>query len=196
MLIQAEVSGKIDELIALFKESPAKNQRAINRALRKLSRWAERHVLRDMSHRMNVTLKTLKNLNRVKVKLNNGYHDDRYLEIWVGINEVGVHNLGKAKQTKRGVRVGRNYSREDAFLMQPVEAETEYVWVRSGYAKKKWQKSKKSGRWLWMALPIKKETVRIDAEVERSLKSIEPKLVERFSDLLLQELNYVFNVES
>ena len=196
MLIEAEVSGEIDEILALFEKSPKKTDRAINRALRKLSRWAERNVLRDMSHRVNVTMKILKNLNRIKVKLKNGYGDNQYLTIWVGLNEIGVHNLGKVKQTARGVRIGRSYSQDGAFLMQPVKADTDLVWMRNDYASKKWRKSKRSGRWMMMSLPIEKQSVRIDQEAELSLKKIEPKLIERFTDLLYQELNYVFNVES
>ena len=47
---------------------------------------------------------------------------------------------------------------------------------------------------MWMGLPLEKKTVRIDTEAETSLKKLQPKLVNRFTDLLRQELNYVFKI--
>ncbi|WBA83733.1 hypothetical protein [Endozoicomonas sp. GU-1] len=73
MLIEQEVSGDIEELTALFKQSPEKTEQAIQRTLSKLSRWAERQVLRDMSRRMKVSQKVLKELNRIRVRLNKSY---------------------------------------------------------------------------------------------------------------------------
>ncbi len=69
MLIEQEVSGDIQELTALFKHSPEKAERAIQRALSKLSCWAERQVLRDMSQRMKFSQKLLRELNRIKMRV-------------------------------------------------------------------------------------------------------------------------------
>ena len=197
MLIEQEVSGDIEELTALFKHSPEKAERAIQRAISKLSRWAERQVLRDMSQRMKVSQKRLKELNRIKVRLNKRYgRKERYLTIWIGINEVGAHRFGKPKQTARGVRVGSHQFWENSFLMQPVNASKALIFERKDYWQHRYQRSKRSGRMMWMGLPLEKKTVRIDTDAETSLKKLQPKLVDRFTDLLHQELNYVFNIES
>ena len=68
MLIEQEISGDIEQLTRLFKDSPKKTEKAIQRALAKVSRWAERQVLRDLSRQMNITQKQLKALNRVVVR--------------------------------------------------------------------------------------------------------------------------------
>ncbi|WP_257296006.1 hypothetical protein [Endozoicomonas sp. YOMI1] len=197
MLIEQEVSGDIEELTALFKQSPEKAEQAIQRALSKLSRWAERQVLRDMSRRMKVSQKRLKELNRIKVRLNKSYgRKERYLTIWVGINEVGVHRLGNPRQTRRGDRVGSHSFWENSFLMQPVNASRELIFERKDNWQHRYQQSKRSGRWMWMGLPLEKKTVRIDREAETSLAKISPLLVNRFTELLHQELNYAFNIES
>ena len=136
MLIEQEVSGDIEELTALFKQSPEKAEQAIQRTLSKLSRWAERQVLRDMSRRIKVSQKRLKELNRIKVRLNKSYgRKERYLTIWIGINEVGAHRLGNPRQTRRGVRVGSHSFWENSFLMQPVNASRELIFER----KDNWQ---------------------------------------------------------
>ncbi len=197
MLIEQEVSGDIEELTALFKHSPEKAEQAIQRALAKLSRWAERQVLRDMSRRMNISQKILKELNRIWVRLNKSYdRKERYLILWIGINEVGAHRLGNPRQTQRGVRVGSHSFWESSFLMRPVNASRELIFERKDYWQHRYQQSKRSGRWMWMGLPLEKKTVRIDVEAETSLKKLQPKLVDRFTDLLHQELNYAFNIES
>ncbi|WP_422463307.1 hypothetical protein [Endozoicomonas sp. ALB115] len=195
MLIEQEVSGDIEELTALFKQSPEKTEQAIQRTLSKLSRWAERQVLRDMSRRMKVSQKLLKKLNRIKVRLNKSYgRKERYLTIWVGINEVGAHRLGNPRQTRRGVRVGSHSFWENSFLMQPVNASRELIFERKDNWQHRYQQSKRSGRWMWMGLPLEKKTVRIDREAETSLAKISPLLVNRFTELLHQELNYAFKI--
>ncbi|WP_419833066.1 hypothetical protein [Endozoicomonas atrinae] len=197
MLIEQEVSGDIEELIALFKHSPQKAEQAIHRALAKLSRWAERQVLRDMSRRMKVSQKILKELNRIRVRLNKSYGSkERYLTLWIGINEVGAHRLGNPRQTRRGVRVSSHRFWENSFLMQPVNASRELIFERKDNWHHRYQRSKRSGRMMWMGLPLEKKTVRIDVEAETSLKKVSPLLVNRFTDLLHQELNYAFNIES
>ncbi len=196
MLIEAEVSGDIDEMLALFKDSPKKSQTAINRAVRKLSRWAERQTLREMSRRLDITQKMLKGLYRVKVRISKGLNNQQYLSIWLGTNEVGAHKLGKIRQDDRGTHVGRSRFYRSAFKMQPAEAKYDLVWNRTENWSHKYRKSKKSGRWMWMGLPIVKKTEPIHQEAEDSLKTLEPALVDRFTDLLYQELNNAFNVES
>ena len=196
MLIEAEVSGDIDEMLTLFKDSPKKSQTAINRAVRKLSRWAERQVLRDMSSRLEITQKILKNLKRIKIEINKGSSGQRYLTLWIGTLEVAAHRLGKLRQDDLGTHVGRGRFYRSAFLMQPVEASTDLIWNRTENWSHKYRRSKKSGRWMWMGLPIVKKTEPIIEEAEASLKKLQPALIDRFTDLLYQELNYAFNVES
>ncbi len=94
MLIEQEISGDIEQLIRLFKDSPQKTEKAIQRALAKVSRWAERQVLRDLSRQMNIPQKQLKALNRVVVRRTKTPGEKRYLSVWIGTNPVGAHRFG------------------------------------------------------------------------------------------------------
>ena len=49
---------------------------------------------------------------------------------------------------------------------------------------------------MWMGLPLEKQTVPIEAQAKASLQKLNTALLDRFTDLLHQELNYAFNVES
>ena len=197
MYIEHEVTGEIDELISLFKNSPDKSEKAIIRAGRKLGRWAERQVLRDMSRRMRVPQKILKEWNRVKVSTAKKIgSDSSFLRVWVGINRVGAHRLGKVMQKRRGVQVGRHKFWEGAFVFQPINTNVNLVFEREIEWKHEYQRSKRSGRMMWIGLPIDKKTVSIENYASISLRKLQPELVDRFIDLLHQELNYAFNVES
>ncbi len=196
MLIEQEVSGDIEELLSLFGQVPEKTEKVINRAVRKLSRWAERQVYRDLAKRLAITQKALKNLRRIKVRLNKGVSNQRYLTLWIGTNQVSAHHLGKARQNDRGVTVGNRRFYRSSFLMQPHNTSQDLIWNRTEDWSHKYRKSKVSGRWMWMGLPIVKKTESIHQEAESSLKRLQPDLVRRFTELLHQELNYAFNIES
>ena len=60
-------NNELDELIDSFQRSPDKVSKAIQRSLRKLSRFAERRTLRELSRQQGITQKRLKQLGRVKV---------------------------------------------------------------------------------------------------------------------------------
>ena len=195
MLIEQEISGDIEQLTRLFKNSPQKTEKAIQRALAKVSRWAERQVLRDLSRQMNVTQKQLKALNRVVVRRTKTPGEKRYLSVWIGTNPVGAHRFGTPRQTRDGVRVGKRFWR-GAFLLQPHNTDKTLVFRRKANWQHRYQQSRRSGRWMWMGLPLEKQTVPIEAQADASLQKLSPVLLDRFTDLLHQELNYAFNVES
>lgn len=195
MLIEQEVSGDIEELTTLFKHSPQKTELAIQRTMRKLSTWVERQVLRELASQLKITQKLFKEFGRVKTTLSRPKSDSQYLIVWIGTFPVGAHKFGKARQTPRGVQVGRHSFWQSAFLMQPVNSPREFVFNRKKEWAHRYQQSQRSGRWMWMGLPIEKKSVKIFSEAEAALNTMQPKIFERFSTLLHQELNYAFNVE-
>ena len=57
-------------------------------------------------------------------------------------------------------------------------------------------RSRRSGRWMWMGLPIKQQKNHsFHEDVERALNALQPEIQQRFSTLIQQELNYAFNIE-
>ena len=122
MKISLQLSNDIETLLTTFKDSPKKNQVAIDRALRKLSRWTERKLLRDLSGQLKITQKLLKEFKRVKVTLYKAIgQSESTLVVWMGTYDIGAHKLGKPVQTKSGVRTGK-HTWDGAFLMQPLNA--------------------------------------------------------------------------
>ena len=123
-----------------------------------------------------------------------GYH----LVIWIGTRDIPAHYLGKAVQTKSGVRTGQ-HAWKGAFLMQPVNAHRPMVFKRKANWAHKFQRSKKSGRMMWMGLPLEKQSLPMYQNAVRAIEKLQPVLLERFSTLLQQELNFlfqeVFNIE-
>ena len=198
MKLAIDLDSSIDDLIEAFSDSPEKVAKAIDRALRKLSRFAESRTRREVSRQMKISAKLLKELGRVKVNLYKpgGLNPDGYrLVVWIGIMDIPAHYLGKPAQTKAGVRTGRHFW-DSAFLFQPVNASHEMVFKRAPSWKHKQQVSKKSGRFMWMGLPIEKQSLSVYREANQALAKLEPLLLERFATLLQQELNFAFNIES
>ncbi|WP_257287969.1 hypothetical protein [Endozoicomonas sp. SESOKO2] len=195
MKLELELDDSIDELIHYFKNTPETLQLAIRRSLRKLSRFAERRTLRALAREQGITQKKLKELGRVKVNLlqpgergSEGYS----LVIWIGAWDIPAHYLGKPRQTKQGVRTGKHFW-EGAFLMQPVNATHPMVFKRKANWHHKYQRSKKSGRMMWMGLPLEKKTLPILNSAIQVLEKLEPVLLERFTTLVQQELNFIIN---
>ena len=198
MKLDLELNSVVDELIEHFAYSPEKVSKAIARSLRKLSRFAERRVLRELAREQGTSQKVLKSLGRVKVSLHQpgdragaGYR----LIIWVGALDIPAHYLGKPVQTRTGVRIGRRFW-PGAFLMQPLNATHPMVFERKEGWRHKFQHSHKSGRMMWMGLPLEKKVVSVWYSANAVLQKLEPALLERFARLMEQELNYAFNIES
>ena len=196
MNISLDLDGEIDSLIEGFRKSPEKVSKATERALRKLSKFAERKVLQEVSRQLKVTQKLIRDLGRVRSSLQRSRNSDEYqLVIWLGIFDIPAHKLAKPKPNRRGVRTGKHFW-ESAFMFRPSNAPHEMVFKRKPDWYHKFQRSRTSGRMMYIGLPIEKQTIEIYQQAEAALNKAQPLLLERFAVLMQQEINYVFNVES
>ncbi|WP_419835262.1 hypothetical protein [Endozoicomonas atrinae] len=198
MKLDLDLDSTVDELIEQFDHAPKKVSKAIARSLRKLSRFAERRILRELARQQSISQKVLKSLGRVRVSLyqpGDRAGQNYSLVIWIGALDIPAHYLSKPVQTKRGVRTGRRFW-EGAFLMQPVNATHPMVFERKEEWRHKFQRSKKSGRMMWMGLPLEKKEVGIWDSASAVLQKLESVLLDRFATLMEQELSYAFNIES
>ncbi len=196
MKLDLELDSTVDDLIGQFDHAPEKVSKAIARSLRKLSRFAERRILRELARQQSISQKVLKSLGRVRVSLyqpGDRAGQNYSLIIWIGALDIPAHYLGKPVQTKRGVRTGRRFW-EGAFLMRPINATHSMVFERKHTWQHKFQRSKKSGRMMWMGLPLEKKEVPIWNTASTVLQKLEPVLLDRFTTLMEQELNYELNV--
>ncbi len=197
MQLTIELDETLHRLTAELNDSPEKVNHAIRRAMTKLSRFAERQVLRELSRRVSVSQALLNNLGRVKVTLeppgrrgNDGYQ----VVIWVGLSAIPAHYLGYPRQTRSGVRVGRRFW-QGGFLMQPVNSSHAMVFKRVPHWQHRKQLSQRSGKVMWMGLPIEKQALSVYEQAGDLLSALESRLLERFTTLLQQELNFAFNIE-
>ena len=196
MKLDLDLDSTVDDLIGQFDHAPEKVSKAIARSLRKLSRFAERRILRELARQQSISQKVLKSLGRVRVSLyqpGDRAGQNYSLIIWIGALEIPAHYLGKPIQTRNGVRTGRRFW-EGAFLMRPVNATHSMVFERKDTWQHKFQRSKKSGRMMWMGLPLEKKAVSIWNTASTVLQQLEPVLLDRFTTLMEQELNYELNV--
>jgi len=194
MKLDIDITGDLAQLTAAFRQSPKKVQQATARALRKLTRFAERQVLRTLAREQNLTQSLLKKLGRVRVSLKSSEEGYRLI-VWVGLQDIPAHYLGKVSATPWGVRTGK-HRWEGAFLMQPANAAHPMVFKRKAHWVHKLQRSTTSGRILWIGLPIAKQRLPIYDAAHRAITQLEPKLLDRFATLMQQELNYAFHVQS
>lgn len=197
MKLAIDLNSEINDLIESFSDAPGKVGKATDRALRKLSRFAERQTFRALSRQMNLSAKLLKELGRVRVSLHrkSGWNPDGYaLVIWIGVWDIPAHYIGRPVQTKTGVRTGNRFW-DGAFIFRPVNADHDMVFERAEHWKHKQQVSRRSGRLMWMGLPIEKKELSVRWQADAALSRVAPVLLERFITLLQQELNFAFNIE-
>ena len=196
MQIDLELDDQLRELVADLGNAPQKTDKAIRRAMTKLSRFAERQVIRTLSRAAQISQKKIRELGRVRVTLRKpGQTSSGYeLVIWVGLADIPAHYLGKPVATRQGVRTGR-YRWDGAFVFQPVGARSEMVFRRAPDWKHKKQVSLKSGRTMWMGLPIEKVSLPIANAARQAINQLQPELLERFAILMQQELNYAYRIE-
>ncbi|WP_066017649.1 hypothetical protein [Endozoicomonas atrinae] len=194
--ISLEVSEEIEILENLFKAAPEVTEKALNRTMVKLGKWSEVQVLRVMARDLEIRQSKLKEFGRIRTRLASGYKDSKYLVVWIGTDPIGAHNFGRATQRARGVQVGRRAFYQSAFLMKPVNAERSLIFEREENWRHKWRKSKVSGRWMWMGLPIFSHKVPLYNTAIMALRELEPKIFNHFAKVLHQELNYAFKIES
>lgn len=167
--------GTIERMRREMAAMPAQVEKARKRALRKLSTWAKRQVLRAVSSAAGVTQKRLGVLLRYHVTS----QGDGGISIWIGTNPIKAHYLGTARWTRRmkGARVGRRLF--------------EHAWSWGGESKTWDAVMRRTGA---ERLPIETVTVEINDVVAARVESLLPEISKRFESLMIQELNYALRV--
>ncbi len=197
MQIDIDLDRQISDLTDRFEDAPRKVELALKRTLRDVSRFAEKQVLRILANEAGVTQRLIKQLDRVKVSLREpGSRGlDRWrLVVWVGLNDISAHYLGKPVQTTSGVRTGR-WQWPGAFVFQPANTTRNLVFKRSPNARQRKQRSRKSGWVMWMALPVEKVGLPIEQQAHEAIARIESDILNHFQVVMQRQLNFAFNIE-
>lgn len=167
--IQADELKYLEARLSLM---PPALERARRRALKKLSTYVQRQVLREAAKAADVTQKLIKSLLRFRASLK-----EDSLGIWLGLNPIPVHYLGTVTWSRKmpGAKVGaRSFPGSWSWKECKVKGLEGKVMRRTGADR----------------LPIEKVTLPIYTQVQARLQAILPDIRARHEKLLLQEMRY------
>lgn len=175
-LIRIDTQGTLAAVLAAMAEQPMGIERARRRALSKLATWAKRQVLREASAASGASQKKLQALVRYRTT----QRGDGALSIWIGTDPIAAHHLGTVRWNRRmvGARVGKR-SYPGTWSWGEGSRTGPAVMRRTG-----------DGR-----LPIEVERVPIHDAVRARVDALVPTISDRLERLMIQELNYVLNIE-
>lgn len=168
--------------------SDAALEHAWRRALRKTGEWIRTHVARTLSSEIKVPQKVLKQ------RLYFFLRSMKQGKVWLGINPIEARRLGAARQTRRGVTVGRH--RFDGAWTMKIR-DPGGVYRRTG----RWRIGKRhvvtngpAGKEYWQnnVMVEAYEEVKFDWDEagERAFRSVAARAQERLFEILAQELRY------
>lgn len=178
-----DTQGTLERLEHQLAAMPAGVERARKRALRKLSTWVRRQILREAAKAVGTSQKVLTTSLRFRVT-----QTADELSIWIGTNPIKAHHLGTVRWTRRmqGARVSKRlfpgtWSWPDSRRMAGLVVERTGQFGRNQNPRLE---------------KVDVVTVPIHDQILGRLQAIQPEIDARFQKLLLQELNYALNVEA
>jgi hypothetical protein len=174
--IKVDARAGLNRVSATFGRMPSAVDRAMARALRRLSTWIKRAALRAASKASGVPQKFFARAFRYHVDVT-----DEGLAVWIGTEAIAQHRLGKVvwHRGMRGARAGR----------------------RSFPGAWSWGPGSKTGPAIMRRLGTSRTPIAqvpredIHPAVLTAMTRIEAQARARFDVLLAQQLNYALNVE-
>jgi hypothetical protein len=180
LAITIDTKGSLNRVAAAIGRLPQASERAMSRALRKLSTWLKRQALRAASQAAEIPQKFFERALRYHVAIEKDGATPVGLSVWIGTNPVKAHRLGVVRWTRRmqGARVGK----------------------RSYPGSWSWGRGKTGPAVMFRhgdkRLPLGVETEEPHDPVLARLRGLQDEAGRRFDRLLTQELNYALNHEA
>lgn len=173
--IELDVEQAVQELTEGLEGKEQSIRRAVSRADRKFSVWAERQIRMIASRASEIPQKVLKDNRRIFVRKERT-PEGMVTSIWIGLEPIAADKLGKPIQTELGVKIGKLGMFHQAFIVPRYKNR---VYFRPGASR----------------FPIKRELYVFDDSVMMAMGRFEQQGQQRFRELLKQELNYAINHE-
>jgi len=141
---------------------------AAYRAIRKTVSWVRTHLAKTLSKELQIVQKVIRQRLRVYMQ------DRRALQgkVWMGMYNIRASRLGKARQTRTGVSVGRHRF-PGSFIATMPTGHTD-VFKRRGKAR----------------LHIDIQELDISEQAKKVMEEMDLKVEARFQEVLEQEVNY------
>lgn len=159
----------LDTAIHVIDQAPGAAKRAVRRAQNKTIRWTRTQVRRAVSREAQLPQKLLKG----RFRLSTASARNTRAILWVGLNPIPAIDAGNARQTKRGVTVGKH--RFDHAFIATMPSENTGVYLR--VTRKR--------------LPIVEQTIDIQPS-DAAMNDIHSRMLGRFNAIAAQELNFEF----
>ncbi len=173
-------------------------ERALKRALRKLSRWAWREMTRRYARETGVTQKALRGYRRVSLRVG-----DMRTDVWAGLDPLPAHVFGRVswRRNAPGARV-RGRVLEGAFY-RPVYGTQPKVWIRTARnLRSRLPLYNPPRNWRPMEggpdrgrFPVALVALPVEAAARPLARGMDRAARERFARLARQELQYALEVE-
>ena len=172
--IQIDFARELQLASAAIQATPKQLELAGQRAIKKTMRWLQTRISRELAQALGVSQKVLKPRFSLKTV---GKGSDAATILWLGVNNLPAEKAGAARQTRRGVTVGkRKY--EGSFYRQ-VCGDEKRVWHRKDDRR----------------FPVVADVIEISDQATDIFSRFEQRIPAQFSKVLEQELNYVVNHE-
>lgn len=183
LIIDKEQYGAV---LRAFSTFPGEIDKAEIRALNKTALWVKTQAARDSSHAAKVASKVI----RRRIRILRASKRIQRAKVWFGLNPILARDLGKIRETKKGIRAGRHHF-PGAFV----------TGLRSGYTSV-FERVQPGKRWTINRprsasanLPIRQSKLTLEnTEVQRVIERTYQRAGARFVVILRQELNYIVNV--
>lgn len=167
-------------------------QQAIQRALRKTTR----HVTTQLKRRVGQAFAINQNALTKRVFTQVSRDTSGRASIWIGLNDLPAHRLGRVRQNRLGARV-RNYQYRDAFVVSRGNQAVAFRRASSDHANGSEEVRDKSHVHLAQAerrgqrLPLNQVGLHIDAQGEAIAEALGPELHRAFRRFLDHEIDYL-----
>lgn len=159
----------LNTAIHVIDQAPGAAKKAIRRAQNKTLRWTRTQVRRAVAREAQVPQKLLKG----RFHLTSAKARDPRAILWVGLNPIPAIDAGNARQTKKGVTVGKHRF-DHAFIATMPHGRTG-VFLRVSRRR----------------LPIVEQTINVQPSAGQ-MDDIRSRMLGRFNTLAAQELNFEF----
>ena len=174
--------------------------KAVNRAVKKTARWLKTHSMRDIGKELGIKQAPLKR----RFLISTNPQAPSQATVWFGLLAIAAHDVGRARQTKAGVNVGKH--RFEGAFYRAVYGDNEKVYIRTkrndvaghhtisgrhnrGYSRDMNDPSL-AGRF-----PVQVVGIDIQDVSERIVQRYEARLNQRYREILAHELRFAISIE-
>lgn len=195
--LKLDLGDDLAELEDQLLASVPQINRAVDRALRKTSRWLETYSKRELGIALQVPQRVFKTRFFRTFSTKDG---KREVNVWFGLDSMRSIDLGRARQTNLGVKVGKQFF-VGTFLATMQSGHTgifrrSNVRNRESSSDERNENRQKRSDGQWTELPIEEVGFPIEQIAKPILERYYVRAEARFKQLLKQEINFVLNVEN